>query len=452
MKRSYRCRVLSAFLIASAASGLGSLFADDLIADDWPYFLGPSRDGTSTETGIRTDWSGGLPVAWHVAAGEGYGAPSIAGGRVYFFDRHGDRARLVALDAGSGAEIWRREYPTDYEDYYGFSNGPRVSPVVDGDRVYTFGVEGRLRAHATASGELLWDVDTTKQFGVVKNFFGVGSSPAIEGDLLIAQVGGSPPGSPSIHSGEVKGNGTGLVAFDKETGEVRWKVSNELSSYAAIQLATIGDRRWGFSFSRGGLVGFQPKTGKVDFEFPWRSRILESVNAATPVVQGDTVLIAESYGLGGALLRAKPGGYEVVWKDPRRDQSLKLHWSTPVVVDGTIYASSGKSAGDALLRAVDHATGKILWSEPGLSRSTLLYVDDYLVVLGENSVLYLVRPNREKYELVAQARVDIEGEAITPPTWNAPVLADGRLYIRGKDRLLALRLDAPQPASKPQGR
>ena len=128
--------------------------------------------------------------------------------------------------------------------------------MVDGDRVYTLGVEGRLRAHSAADGELLWQVDTTAEFGVVQNFFGVGSTPRVEGDLLIAQIGGSPPGSPKIHSGEVKGNGSGLVAFDKGTGEVRYSVTDTLASYASPTLATIGGRRWGFAFTRGGLLGF----------------------------------------------------------------------------------------------------------------------------------------------------------------------------------------------------
>lgn len=426
---------------------------------DWPGFLGPTGDGKSTER-IRTDWP--LPIRWHKKVGEGYSMPSVARGRLFMFDRHGDNARLSCWRSETGEELWHTEYPSVYEDYYDYSKGPRASPVIDDDRVYTFGVEGMLRGQRVVDGELLWQVDTTAEFGVVKNFFGVGSTPVIEGDLLIAHIGGSPPGSPKIHSGEVQGNGTGIVAFDKHTGEVRYAVTDNLASYSSPLLATIGDRRWGFVFAREGLVGFEPATGRVDFTFPWRAKMLESVNASMPVVVGDTVFITESYGPGGALLRVKPGrspeggqteNYDVVWKDPRRRKSMASHWSTPIYHQGHLYGSSGQSTGEAKLRCLEHATGKVLWSEPGLTRSTLLYADDHLVVLGEYGRLLLVEATPERFVKVAEmdlGEADV-ASAKTPiaagasdrpvlrfPAWNAPILAHGLLYLRGKDQLLCL--------------
>lgn len=409
---------------------------------DWPTFLGPTQDGHSEERGIRTDWSDGLPLLWRGQLGEGYGPPVVLAGRLFVFDRLGDRARLLCLHAESGEELWHSDYATDYEDYYGYSNGPRASPVVDDGRVFTYGAGGRLRAYRVTDGELLWDVDTFEQFGVVQNFFGVGSTPAVEGDLLIAMVGGSPPGSPRIHSGAVQPNGSAIVAFDKRTGEVRYRVGDELASYAAVRLATIDGRRWGFVFARGGLLGFNPGTGALDFHYPWRAPILESVNAATPVVVGNRVLISETYGPGSSLLAVRPGGYDVVWKDAsRRERSLACHWNTPIYEDGVVYASSGRNSGDAELRAVELATGKVLWSQPGLLRSTLLAVDGYLLVLSENGVLRLLRPNRERYEEVAELELREGGKRLlTPPSWSPPALAHGILYLRGKHELVALEL------------
>lgn len=376
--------------------------------------------------------------------------PTVAQGRLFHFDRHGGVARLTCFDSATGEEIWRSEYVASYEDSYDFSNGPRASPLVHDGRVYTFGAEGRLRCHRSLDGKLLWEVDTAARFGVVQNFFGVGSSPVIEGNLLIAQIGGSPRDSPSILSGELKGNGSGLVAFNRLTGKVIYQISNELASYSSPRLATISGRRWGLVLTRGGLLGFEPSRGQVDFFFPWRARRLETVNAATPVIVDDTVLISEGYEVGSALLRIRPGGYEVVWQDSSgRAQTLQSHWSTPVYHQGYFYASSGKSSGSAELRCIEHLTGRVVWSQPGLGRSTLLYVDGHLLVLGEYGELRLIRATPERYDLAAKVNLSKKkvlqsggGEMplLAFPVWNAPILAHGRVYLLGKNTLVSLEL------------
>ncbi len=410
---------------------------------DWPRFLGPTDDGKSPETGILTDWGdSGPPLVWEHVAGEGYAGAVVAEGRLFLFDYHGGQARLVCLDPQTGAEVWRSEHPLVYRDFYGYNRGPRAAPVVDGERVFTFGVEGTLRAHDVTDGRLLWEVATADRFGVVQNFFGAGSSPVVEGDLLIAMVGGSPPGSPGIHSGQVVGNGTGIVAFDKTTGDVRYAVSDELAGYASPVIRTIAGRRWGFVFARGGLVGFDPISGAIDFHFPWKARPLQSVNASNPVVVDDTVFITESYGRGSALLRVKPGGYEVIRQDGRRNLSLATHYGNVVSHDGILYGSHGRHEGPAELRAVDHATGEIRWSEPGLLWTTLLHVDGHLIVLSSDGRLHLVETTPEAYRARASVRpARADGTALLKtPSWSPPVLSHGLLYLRGRDRLIALEL------------
>src|SRR5262249_3693992 len=219
------------------------------------------------------------------------------------------RSRLRAPKAETGESIWLSEYNTAYVDMYGYNGGPRCSPVVDGNRVYIYGPEGQLHCVRASDGKLAWKVDTVSEFDVVQNFFGAGSTPVIKGDLLLAMVGGSPPGTngPVL---EQKNNGTALVAFDKYTGKVKYKVGDDLASYASPVLATINKRRWCFLFAREGLLALEPKSGKVDFHFPWRANLLESVNASNPVVVGNRVLISECYGVGSALLEVKPGGYK----------------------------------------------------------------------------------------------------------------------------------------------
>lgn len=416
--------------------------------EDWPSFLGPRRDSKSVETGVLRDWpASGPPLIWQRAVGSGYSMPSIARGRLFHFDRSGEETRLTCLASESGREIWQARDPTQYEDYYGYSNGPRASPVIDGDRVYTFGVDGWLRCHRFDDGALLWEVDTHARFGVVQNFFGAGSTPIVEGDLLLAQIGGSPPGSADVHAGRTVANGSALVAFDKQTGEVRYTSGDDLASYSSPVLTTLHGRRRGLLFMRGGLMAFEPASGRVEFFYRWRAPRLQSVNAATPVIVGDEVLITESYGLGASLLRVASDEFEVIWRDePGRRPRLACHWNTPVVHDGHIYASSGEKSGSAALVCLKWSTGEVLWSEPGLRRSSLLYVDDHLVVLTEYGELLLIRANPQRFDLVARSRVlDASGrQLIRYPAWSAPVLSNGVLYLRGEGRLVALDLRTPK--------
>jgi outer membrane protein assembly factor BamB len=428
---------------------------------DWPIFLGPAQDSKSPETGIITNWGDHQPrIVWHKKLGTSYGAPTIAEGRLFQFDRFGNVARLYCVNAETGAELWRYEFPTQYEDLYQYNNGPRCSPVVDGDRVYVYGVDGRLVCCQTSDGKLIWKKNLNEEFGVVQNFFGIGSTPVIEGDLLICMVGGSPPESHRIAPGQldrVDPNGSGIVALDKRSGEMKYKLADELASYASLKLATIGDRRWCFAFCRGGLVGFDPATGKLDFHYPWRAPILESVNASMPVLAGDEVFISETYGPGSTLLRVAPGKYEIVWQDDkrRRDKSMQTHWMTPVYVEGYLYGSSGRHTQNAELRCIEWKTGKLMWSVPDLTRCSLLYIDGYFVCLGEFGQLTLFKANPQKYELVAAANLAVQinqlGQPLedaTPgtrrllkyPCWAAPIVSHGLLYVRGDDRLVCMEL------------
>jgi outer membrane protein assembly factor BamB len=370
----------------------------------------------------------------------GYAMPSISKGRLYLFDRHGQQARLSCLDSRTGKFHWKFDYPTHYRDYYGYNNGPRCCPVVDGDRVYIYGPEGILHCIQAVDGKLLWKVDTFAQFGVVQNFFGVGSTPVVEGDLLIAQVGGSPKGTDPSDFAQIKGNGGGVVAFNKFTGKVQYQITDELASYASPVLATIQGRRWCFVFARGGLIGFEPASGKVAFHFPWRAEDLESVNAANPVVVDDRVFISETYGPGSALLKVRPGGYEVVWTDAEkkiRQKSMQCHWATPIYHQGYLYGCSGRHPHNAELRCIELATGQVMWSQPRLTRTSLLMVDGHFICLTEEGHLVLLKVNPQKFEPVSVGNTE---ELLGPPSWAAPILAHGLLYVRDEKRLVCFEL------------
>lgn len=423
--------------------------------EDWGAFLGPTANGRSAATGIATPWPAAGPRAvWHAPLGEGYCAPAVARGRLVAFDRVGDSMRTRCLEAETGRPLWERAYASAYRDTFGYDGGPRAAPVIHGDRVLTFGPEGRLECRSLADGASLWHVDTSADYDVVQNFFGVGAAPLVVavdgGELVVVQVGGSRPGSapPAPERLDlVKGLDSGLVAFDLATGRERWRASAQLASYAAPVPATIGGKPRIVAWMRDELIVVDPATGGVLAGFRWRADELFSAVAASPVVANERVLLSECYGPGSVLLDLAGGDPRVVRRDrhPRPRTALMAHWTTPVLHAGHVYGSSGRHAGDALVACVEWETGNVKWTEPGLGRASLVLVDGHLVVLGEFGDLVLARATPEAFAVVSRARLEADASTplLAPPCWAAPVVARGLLFVRGAGRLACVDLLAP---------
>ena len=442
--------------------------------EDWGPFLGPEGNGRSGLTDAVVPWpSAGPPVVWHCALGQGYCAPAVARGRAVVFDRTGETMRLRCLEAETGRQIWERFYPADYTDTFGYDGGPRASPVIVEDRVLTFGPEGRLECRALLDGASLWHVDSSSVYHVVKNFFGVGAAPLVVSAggqrLVVVRIGGSRPGStPSAPDrlDRVQGLDSGLVAFDLVTGRECWRSSDQLASYSAPMVGSSGGKDCVLAWLREKFLVIDPASGAVLHAFRWRADELFSVVAASPVSVGEEVLLSETYGPGSVLLDLKKGGLEVLRKDPdnsRPRSALKAHWATPIFYKGHLYGSSGRNSGDAQLVCADWKTGTILWSEPGLGRSSAVLVGSsrgaHLIVLGEFGDLVLVKAVPEGFLTVSRSRpVDpaaaqgnavqkpldnlqrANGELLAAPCWAAPVVAHGYLYVRGEGRLVCLDL------------
>lgn len=422
--------------------------------DDWVSFLGPHGDGTSSETGIDPqNWTPHPPLLWTKKLGTSYGSPAIIGNKLLQFDRFGSKERLTCFDTRTAEELWRQESLVEYDDMYGYNNGPRCTPIVSDGRIYTYGVAGNLCCVELSTGNLLWSKDLVEEFDVIQNFFGVASTPCLYNDLLLVMVGGSPPESSQLPPGNldlVKPNGTAILAFNKVTGEEVYRLGDDLASYSSLSVQNINGQDTGLAFLRSGLLAWDPASGKERFRFPWRASMLESVNAALPVVSENKILLSETYEIGSCLLDLESGDPKVVWQDEGRlsRHSFRAHWSTPVVIDGYLYGCSGRNQPDSDFRCVRLSDGKVMWFDRRHERSSVLSVDGHLIVLGEYGQLDLVKPNPEKLEVVAE--VDLSdladpqdgGPLLQYPCWAAPVLSHGRLYLRGKERLICLDIFA----------
>ncbi len=468
-----RLPAIAPFVIAIsiAASAFG---------EDWPQFFGPRGDNTSRETGLLEKFpKDGPPVIWQRDIGTGYSAPSVRGELLVLHHRVKDEEVVEAMHPATGKPAWRHAYPSRYQDPYGYNNGPRCTPLLTADRCFTLGVEGKLLCLELATGKLLWQRDTARDFNVPEAFFGVGSTPILEGGRLIVMVGGQP--------------NAGVVALDPATGKTLWQSvgkanwegvttlgwraeapyqwtgHEKLASYASPVAATIHGQRHVFCLMRQGLVSVNPTNGTVNFSRWFQSFANDSVNAMNPIVQDDLVLISAAYYRSGAvLLRVKPDGktFSEVWRDPARHPmdmadrdpatgrwkvpALELHWNTPILLDGHLYAFSGRDEPDATFRCVEFSTGKVTWSRderfqkhpphgvqvPVYGRGSAILADGKLFVLGEAGLLGLFKPNAKQPEEISRWQAPMLGY----PTWAAPILSGKRLYLRSEDKLVCLNV------------
>lgn len=388
-------------------------------AADWPQWLGPRRDGSSTEK--VAPWRSPPSVLWKIAVGEGHSSPVVAGGKVYLFTKQRDNSDEVieTFDAVSGKPLWSKSYDRGpFKSLFG--NGPRGTPTVAGGKIYTFGITGILSCLDANNGERLWQVDTLKQYGAKNLFFGMSCSPIVEGNLVIVSVGAK---------------GASLVAFNKDTGEEAWKSLDDAASYASpIAIGENGERRLVFLTGKR-LVAVSPKDAMLSWEFPLVDKLAES--STTPVLAGH-VLFASSITYGGVGLKlespAKLG--EKLW----HDQDLTCYFSTPIAIGKELYIVTGTKPpalfNQATLHCLDLATGKKLWTgrKVGSYHAALLRTgDDKLLLLEEAGNLVLLEPNPKEYRELARAK-------ICGNTWAHPALADGRLYVRDDKELICVEL------------
>ena len=405
--------------LESVAVGVGLLCVVDvgLMAQGWPQFLGPLRDGSYSGPPLAADWSGGSPpLLWSRSVGAGFAGPAVVGDRVILFHRVGAQEVVEALAVETGATLWRYEYPTSYRDDFGFDEGPRSVPVIADGRVFTFGAQGQLHAVDLETGLGVWNHDTHDLYQVRKGFFGAAGAPLVEDGRVIANVGGR------------RG---GIIAFDAATGDELWIATTDEASYSSPVGATFGGRRHALVFTRTGLVGLDAASGEVLFQKRWRSRLGASVNAATPLVAGDLVFISSSYGTGAALLRVDGRRLVEEWTG---DDSMTNHYATAVVHENVLYGYHGRQEYSPSLRAVDLGTGAVRWTVDRFGAGTITLAGDRLVILRETGELVLAEASPEGFTPLAQA-------GILPGIVRAyPALADGRLYARNTDRLVAIDL------------
>ena len=404
----------SAWLHSVALLALGALCQ----GQDWPQFRGPDRDGAVPGPDTLAPFPDSGPESiWERAVGAGFSAPAVARGRLVLFHRRAGEEIVEALQVTNGQTIWKFSYKTAYRDDFGFDNGPRATPVIEGDRVFTFGAQGVLHSLDYETGRKIWRVDTHDEFNVRKGFFGAASTPLVLDRRVLANVGGA--------------GGAGIVALDADTGKTLWKATNHAASYSSPVIGEFDGKELAVFFTREGLAALDPANGEVIHERRWRARSNASVNAATPIVMDDIVFLSSSYGTGAIAVRLTNGRIEELWSG---EDVIDNHYSSCVREGRTIFGFHGRQEYGQRFRAADLLSGKVLWSSDRIRPGSVTRVGDRLVLLLESGELLLAAASRERFEVVARAQI-LAGE-----TRAFPAIADGMLFARDRDALVCVRL------------
>ncbi len=409
--------------------------AEGAATSDWPRFLGPNDDATSPETKLLRRWpEGGPKMVWELKRGEGYTCPAIGGGKLVLFHRLGDEEVVECRNAETGEALWSFGYPVEYRDRYGYNNGPRASPVIEGGNVYVAGVTAKLHCLALADGKVLWKQDLMKDFGVADNFFGYGPTPVVWKDSLLVSVGGTD---------------VSVCALDKLTGKVKWKVKDEWgASYSSPVVKSLRGKPRLLVFAggesrpaTGGLIVLDPDTGEIFDRVSWRADKYESVNASTPiVVSGNRVFISECYEKGGVLLEFDEGMKgKPVWNE----RWFGMHWMTPVREGKFVYGFAGRNEPDVEFKCVNAETGEIVWKEDlrweeklgpdvwvrSYFRGSLLKVDGSYLCLGEHGTLAWMSLTPEGVRVDAREQL-----FLAQHSWTLPAVSRGLLYVCQNER------------------
>lgn len=415
--KSWRTLFFLATLLLGGAGLALAAGADPSVGTDWPQFRGPQQNGVSPEKGLLRSWpESGPKVVWKKPIGSGFSTVTVVGDALYTLAAEGESEMAYRLRASDGEVLWRVPLGPVFPEVFG--NGPRSTPAVDGDAVYVLSATGRLHALATKDGARRWEMDLVKELGSPLPQRGFGSSPLVDGDLLLLEAGGS--------------EGRAVVALDKKTGKIRWSALQGDHGYATPLAVTIdGVRQYVFLRREGDLVSFRPD-GTVHWRHPWRQGAIASPLFLPP----NRIFASAGDDVGAILLEIGKGDgqsdSQATVREVWNNRLLKNHFSSSVLYEGHIYGFDNAS-----LKCLVAETGEQKWVQRGYGKGSLVAADGLLYVLSDQGQLVLAEATPEGFREKGKVQV-LEGK-----TWTAPALSHGRLYLRNDKEMVVLDVRTP---------
>jgi outer membrane protein assembly factor BamB len=374
--------------------------ADSASAGDWAHYRGPSLDGVTNEK-LPAAIGGEPRRLWKKNVGTGTSAVAAVGERVFTMGNANGHDVIRGLDAATGKELWQHRFrlPVDAKNFEG---GPRSTPTHEGGRVFTLSHSGDVWCLDATTGKPIWNKHLMEGFQGRRPNWGYAGSPTIEGNLVLLDAGG---------------DGSSTVALDKSNGALVWKSGSEEAGYGSVVVGTIGGVRTAVVFKARATVGLAVKDGRLLWSAPWKTSY--DVNAITPVIEGDRVLVSSGYGTGATLLQISGGNATTLW----RNKSLRAQFNSPVIWQGHVYGIDGNDGPRGQLVCLDLASGELRWKE-NIGGGALICASGRLVVLNEKGEATVAEASPAGFQRVAR------WQAVGGHCWVQPVLAHGRLFFR----------------------
>lgn len=387
-----------------------------LRAEDWPAWRGVNRDGICREKGLLKEWpEGGPKLLWKsTGLGIGYGGPAIVGNVMYIMGEKDAKEWVLALDVSKGGkQIWAAEIGPTRFDGAGYP-GPRATPSIDGDRLYTMGIAGDLVCMDTKDGRIVWRHDLVKDFGGAIPQWGYSESVLIDGPWLICTPGGAE---------------NTIVALNKTDGKLVWgSPVGDPADYSSVIKVEIGKVKQYVNLTKQGVIGVAAKDGK----FLWRYDAPASkvANVDTCIWSGDTIFAASGYGTGGGLVKIEPSADGFTATEQYFTKKMQNHHGGVILWDGFLYGCSNPS----ILTCLEHDTGKVKWTDRSSGKCSLLLAEGLLYCRDENGPISLVEATPDGFKLKGRFEQPDRSER---NSWPHLVIANGVMYVRDQDVLLA---------------
>jgi outer membrane protein assembly factor BamB len=372
----------------------------------WPQFRGPDRTGHAAAALPWTD--AGPRVRWAVDIGPSFATVAARGDRIWTAYSDAEREYLASFDADTGEQLWKTPVGDVFVSEFG--NGPRATPTLDGDRVVLLGGRGRLVSANAVTGEIVWAVDLVERFGAQVPRFGYSGSALVVGDALLLEVGGK--------------DDAALVLFDRDTGETRATLLEGPAGYSSPMVATLAGREQIVLVRGRTVVGLGTDGSEL-----WAHPVQGGVVAMPVPVGDDRLFVSAGDDTGCVLLRVSKEDDAYAVEELWANRNMRNHFNSSVLVDDVLYGFD-----NATLKALDAATGELLWGKRGLGKGSLAVAGDVIAVLTDKGELKFLRADRAGYRELGAVQA-IEGKS-----WTSPSIAGGRVYVRNHERMACVEL------------